>query len=212
MIYELFGMPGVGKTTISNKISQKYRYINIMKKYRETILGKLYFHLFIKFFKMDKELRNIYNQGIILCGKYIENINIMDKKIKLELYIKYMIFVYYLEKKYHLKEKNIIIEEGIIHYAIAMFAEFDIPFNVLDKLVKLFDLNKFPIGITCKMKTILEQIKKRNRKSTPIDFLDIKNLEYLLKRYELGVKYYGNKYELMNTMEVLKKIEKDEER
>ena len=212
MIYELFGMPGVGKTTISNKISKEYGYINIMKKYRESILGKVYLHLFIKLFKIDKELRNKYNQCVILCKKYIKNKNVVDKKIKLELYIKYMTFVYYIEKKYNFKKINIIVDEGIIHYAIAMFAEFDIPFYALDKLVELFYLNKFPIGVSCKIETVLEQIKKRNRKSTPIDFLDVKNLEHLLKRYELGVNYYGKKYELVDTMKILKKFEMEGEK
>ena len=55
MVIELFGMPGSGKTTIANYYEREKNIRNIQKDYKDKLYGKIKFHIFLKFFIINKE-------------------------------------------------------------------------------------------------------------------------------------------------------------
>lgn len=203
--YELFGMPGSGKTTIANYFEKEKNIQNIQEKYKDNLFGKILFHIFLNFFILNKKLRKKYHELLDIIGDDIYT-NIIDNNINIKLYIKYIIFDYYLEN--YCKE-NIILEEGIIHYCIALYAEFDLDFNKLDMIVdKIYvDSNNIKcIGIKTSIEDVLRNIKKRNRKQCALDFLEGDDLKNLLKKYNEGVEYYSKKYELLTINEIKKQF------
>ena len=208
MIYELFGLPGSGKTTLGNNIEKNLKIKNILEFYRNNLLGKIIFHIFLKFFILNKELREKYNEITTVLedkSKYVNNIN---AQIKVDLYIKYIIFIYFIEKKV---KKNILIDEGIIHYSIALYAEFNVEFNKLDKIVEILKINKTKkiFDLKCSKKTALLQIKKRNRQRAALDFLTNNDLDNLMERYLEAEKHFSRNYLCLNASEIEKKIEEE---
>ena len=202
LVYELFGMPGSGKTTYCKKIEKNLKICNVMNFYKENIFGKIYFKLWLKFFYINNNLKNKYLYIENILGNLQKYKNVIDERIDIKLYIKYILFVYFLEKK---NTRDIIFDEGIIHYCIALYAEFNVPFEKTDKILKYLNLEsrRISIGIKCNIFTALNQIKERNRKQTPIDFLDELSLKSLLNRYLTGVKYYSNNHYYYDSKEIM---------
>ena len=179
MIYELYGLPGSGKSTCCDRVQKQCNIKNPLEFYRDNIIGKICFHLFLKFFNNSNDYKNSLNL-----------------EIKLDLYIKYLIFIYYIEKK---SKKTLIIDEGIIHYCLALYAEFNVELEKIDRIISVLKESnlKITIGLKCPVETAILQIKKRNRKRTAMDFLEDKDLENLLNRYFEAIKHFQNNYLLL---------------
>lgn len=197
MIYELFGLPGAGKTTFCKKIYIYKKIKNIMSLYKDKFVGKVYFHFYLKytiFFKDEYELYKKIMKELCNSNEYINKI---DKKIKINLYIKYLLFVNKVEKEAINKKRTFIVDEGIIHYCMTLMAEFSLPLDQVKKILNIikFENNKIiPIGLKCDINTCLEHIEKRNRKNTPIDFLEKEDLRDLLNDYQDAYIIFCNKY------------------
>lgn len=197
MKFELFGLPGSGKTFLCKKITKKYKIKNPMDFYKYNFFGKILFHIFLStlYFnksniKLFKELMNFIKNG------FYENI--VDNTIPIELYIKYIVFINYIEQK----KVNYIIDEGIIHYCIALHAEYNVDFKTIDMILEKANIENIKIGLECSINKTMEQIKIRNRKSCPIDFLKEEKLFFLLERYNNAINYYKNKYSLLSNDEI----------
>ena len=196
MIYELFGLPGSGKTTYCKNIYKTEQIRNIMHFYREIFFGKLIFHFYLKCISLFKKDYRLYNKIINEIGD-CNYINKIDKKIKINTYIKYLLFVNKIEKKHMKKNTNLLVDEGVIHYCMAMIAEFSLSYENAEKILKIikFENNRvIPIGLQCSVDKCLEHIEKRNRKNTPIDFLEKESLRNVLTNYEKSYNYFKNKY------------------
>ena len=203
MVYELYGLPGSGKSYYCKKMEIKDNIKDIYSFYKDKFIGKIIFHFFLYLFKINKNLRNKYQQILNIIGER-EYINRIDNRIDFKIYIKYIIFVYFLELR---EKKNIIIDEGIFHYCTALYAEFDIEYDKVDKIIELLKIDKFKeiYRVSCDVEHAIIQIKKRNRKQTAIDFLKEKELKELLIRYYKIGEYFQNKYKIMNIEELLAK-------
>lgn len=194
MIFELFGIPGSGKTTMCKKLDNDKGYKNIMFFYRESFVGKVIYQLFLRFFVFNKKLRLMYNEINVILKDYLENDNIISKDVKLDLFIKYIIFVCYIESKYY--KYNVCVDEGILHLCIAIYAEFGVPLQVLERIMYLTS-NKNNIRyilINCEIEKAMLQIKRRNRKRAPIDFITDDELRKLLFRYKTAEEYFSLRY------------------
>ena len=207
MIYELFGLPGSGKTTCGNIIQEEFNINNKLEFYRNHFWGKIIFHVFLKIFFIDRQLKNKFTEIINVIGNIKTYKNSIDCKISIELYIKYIIFVYFIEKK---SKEDILIDEGIIHYLSALYAEFNVSFNKLDKIIEILEVKneKTIVGLKCSKEQAFTQIKKRNRKRAAMDFLSDRKLNNLLDRYLKAEEYFCKKYPCLTISEIKDKIEK----
>ena len=208
MTFELFGIPGCGKSMCCRKVEENTEIKNPMKFYKENFIGKVIFHIFLLTFHMNKKLNKLYKKCIDELGteKYI---NSMDSNTPAELYIKYMMFIYQLEKK---SSKKIVVDEGIIHYAIALHAEYSIEFEKLEKIVQLLQGNNIKrFGILATVDECIGFIKKRNRKDCSLDFLEGEELRKMLEKYDEGFKYFSKKYDIKTIKDIVNYINDGEE-
>lgn len=207
MTFELFGIPGCGKTICCKRIEKATPIQNPMEFYKETFVGKVLFHLFLLTFRLNGKYRSLYQNALTILGE-TSYTNMMDKTISKELYLKYMMFVYSLEKR---SSKSIVIDEGIIHYAIALHAEFDIEFEKLDAIIELLQgKNVTPLGISATVEECMGFIKKRNRKECSLDFLESNDLENMLNRYQEGLDYFSQKYKVQTIEEIVNYLKNGE--
>ena len=207
MIFELFGIPGSGKSFICSKIEKNGYAKDIMRFYKENFIGKILFHAFLYTFEINKTLRKKYQKIIDILGNPKRYSNIIDSRISIEVFIKYMIFIYFIEKKY-ITKKDVIIDEGIIHYCIAIYAEYSVELNKIEQIIetlKIYD-KKVIIGLRCDKKKAINQMKMRNRKTTAIDFLEGAELEKILDRYIEAEKYFENKFKCLHSDEIENEI------
>lgn len=205
MNIEFFGIPGAGKSFYCNKINEKKQYKNIMFFYKENFYGKILFHLFIYFGMIISKFNKIYIFLKDILGKDLNNTNIISNKKNMTIYLKYIIFIYFLEKN----RTNIIIDEGIVHFCMVLYAEYNVSKEKCIQILEYFDSQKYKdnrkvYGIECNITTSLERIKKRNRKRAPMDFLEDKELEELLNKYNEFMKNVENRYEMLNEEELQK--------
>ncbi len=196
MIYDLFGIPGSGKSTICDYVEKNCNITDIKNKYIEDFIGKVIFHLYLYLFFLDKASLKKYKQIKKIIGNYKDYSNYINPKTKISLYIKYMLFDYYIETKV---KKDCIIDEGIIHYCISLYVEFDLE---IDKILKIIDLLKVEkieyIGLSCSIDECIKNIKKRNRKRCDIDFLEGNDLISFLEKWNEGFNIMSKKYKTDN--------------
>ena len=209
MIYELYGLPGSGKSTCCDRVQKQCNIKNQLEFYIYNIIGKIFFKLFLKFFKFNKDLKNKFEEIFKILNNSNDYKNSLNLEIKLDLYIKYLIFIYYIEKK---SKKTLIIDEGIIHYCLALYAEFNVELEKIDRIISVLKESnlKITIGLKCPVETAILQIKKRNRKRTAMDFLEDKDLENLLNRYFEAIKHFQNNYLYLSIDEIESYIKKGE--
>lgn len=183
MVYEVFGIPGAGKTTFCKLLEKQYNIKNPMNFYRNNMIGKILFHIFLKFYFLDNDLRNVMNDMKRILGQKIYKKNIFDSKIELELYLKYLLFSYYIGKIY--KQQNIVIDEGAIHFLIAIYAEFEVEIEKIVELIEYFELkdSKEYIYLKSTIDNAIKQSKERGRKRATIDFLNQEELFSLYNKY-----------------------------
>lgn len=197
MIAELYGLPGSGKSTTCNKLKETKELDDIMFFYKEKLLGKIIYHLFLILFPINPKLNKVYKKINNKLSKYLNNKNKIDASVPLSLYIKYIVFIFYIENKYaHKKNKGICIDEGVIHLCIAIHAEFDVPISLLDDIIEITSgaLNRKLVRVDCSIEDAIIRMKKRNRKRAPIDYLDEHQLKELLKDYKKAEEYFNDKY------------------
>lgn len=211
MVFELFGIPGSGKSYCCNELESNGYVKDIMKFYKENFAGKILFHIFLSIFQINKKLKKIYKRIIKLLGDISLYTNIIDPNVSIELYIKYMIFVFFIENTY--TKKDIIVDEGIIHYCIVLYAEFSVELNKINKIIDILKIEneKKIIGLRCKKEESIMRIKKRNRKRTPMDFLEYTELEEILDRYLEAEKYLANRFKHLELEDVKDEIIKQKE-
>ncbi|MCI8273209.1 MAG: hypothetical protein HFJ55_03900 [Clostridia bacterium] len=204
MIVELFGLPGSGKTFYCNELREKKKYRDIMTFYKEKFFGKVIFHLILIFGMIKKEFRKTYNDLIDIIGTDINKKNWITKEAEMNIYIKYIVIIYFIEKN----SKNLVIDEGIIHYCMVLFAEYELDKEQCFKIIEYFDNKYFKdkkciCNINCNIDIALSRMKNRNRKRAPIDFLSDDKLIILLERYEQFIGYIKNKYTIIDISELL---------
>lgn len=206
MIYELYGLPGSGKTTICNIVQKKYKLNNPMRFFKNNFWGKCCMHLFWYLYSLNNDLKSKKNQILKILGNINVYKNCINPNLNINRYIDYLMFVYFVEKKSF--KKNIIIDEGIVHYCLALYAEFDVEIEKLERIIKELDIQpKFVMGLKCNILKTFEQIKKRNRKETPIDFLEENKLYDIFKKYqEIFIHFSSSKYIALEKNELIKKI------
>ncbi len=209
MIIELFGLPGAGKTTCGNNIEKKFKIKNILEFYRENLIGKILFHLFLYCFLLNANLREKYTKILnILQKEKIEN-NIINPHIKIELYIKYLLFAYCIEYK---SKKSLVIDEGIIHYCMALFAEFNVSIDILEAIIDLLKISNkkiIIISLKCPINKAIKQMQIRKRKRTSLDFLSDEKLKIVLDRYSVVQKYFSKKYINLDIIQIENLIERE---
>lgn len=197
MKFELFGLPGSGKTSLCKKIKKKYKIKNPMDFYKYNFFGKILFHIFLSTFYFNKSNIKLFKELMSFLGDGFYK-NIIDNTIDIELYIKYIVFVNYIEQK----KGNYVIDEGIIHYCIALYAEYNVDFKIIDIILEKTNVENIKVGLKCSINKAMEQIKIRNRKSCPIDFLEEEKLFFILKKYNDAINYYRDKYSLLSNDEI----------
>lgn len=206
MIIELFGLPGSGKSFYCNQLEQNNFFKDIMKFYRENFFGKVLLHLVIEFCLLDKKFKKIYKDIFNFIND--NNVNVLSGKNDIELYVKYMIFIYFIEV--NKKKKNIIIDEGIVHYCMVLYAEYSVEMEKCIKILEYFDSKKYKdckkvYRVSCDIETAIIRSKKRNRKRAPIDFIEGKQLYDILSRYNDFIKNVSYRYEVFKLKELEKK-------
>lgn len=205
MIIELFGLPGSGKSTICQKIAQKNDIINIMDKYLNSVTGKIKMHLFWKFFILNKNLRVKYNEMHELVKR--NSNNIFNSQIGIDKYLKFMLFAYHIGNIN--KEKNVIFDEGIAHYCLALNAEFDVDITILQRLSVIMETNnRMSIGVNVDIDTVKKQIKSRDRHATMIDELEGQKLDMLLHRYQVGYEMLIQNYDSFDRDNLINEVQK----
>ena len=207
MVYEIFGIPGSGKTTCCENL-KKYSVKNPIIFYRNNNIGKILFHIFLRIYWIDKELCDYMKKIKNIIGKDKKYVNIYNSKITIDLYIKYMLFSYFIEKK---SKGNIVIDEGIIHFCTAMYAEFDLEIEKIKKIINIFKdiANLEIIYLECSVNIAIEQSKKRQRKRAAIDFLNDIELKKLYQRYEYICTLLSRNYLTLTALEIEEKIKYD---
>lgn len=189
MIIEYFGLPGSGKTTFCNRICNEQHLKNPRIFFKDNLFGKILFHIFLNTFYINYSLLKKYKEGkkILSNKKYVNKIN---PNISIELYLKYIVFIFYIENRYD----AIVLDEGVIHYLTALYAEFEVDFDLLDDIYKIFKVIDKDIvykSTNCDISKAIENCKKRNRKDAPIDFLNDDELYSIENRYKQAEEYYS---------------------
>lgn len=201
MIVELFGAPGAGKSTLTRKIVSLYQVKDPMNSYRETFFGKVYMHTFWKTFFFKNELKD----------KFFEIKELLDvtENNDLETFIKFILFAYYVELKLCTKKETIIIDEGIVHYLIALNAEYGVDLGKIKILEKmLFIPNREVFGLYASEDQIFQNIKKRNRHRTKIDELSITDLYQMIDSYNKSILFFSNYFKVFKADDLLNQITK----
>lgn len=189
MIYEFFGLPGSGKSTVCSMMRKK-GYQDLLFFYKNNIFGKMIFHLKFYLFKMNRKNRELFKNIEEIIPVNCRN-SIFVKNTTIDFYIKYLVLISRLEKK---SIGNNCIDEGIVHYLMALYAEFNVNIDILNKIMVAIG---FPtdfvksIGINCSVQDAYYRICKRNRKQTGIDFLNKDEMIDLLNRYFEIYKYFS---------------------
>ncbi len=203
MIIELYGAPGSGKTTLCKKISKVIGFECPMNFYLDNIVGKIFMHLFWHTFTVKSDLRRKYKQIIdIVRGQYT---HLYNQSLDIKMYINYLMFAYYVEGNAH--DKDIVMDEGILHYCIALYAEFGVE---IEKVEQIYELLRVEERVLYKVSTekteILQRLKKRNRHVTAIDELPDEVISALLERYYCGEKIFSKENKVENIEELYKEI------
>lgn len=203
MIVELFGAPGSGKTTICNQLEEESVAVNVMDRYREHTIGKIYMHFFWKTFFFKKNIKKKYNYLMAI----FDNAGYSSKDLR-EL-ITFIMFTYFLEEKFAYSEKKLIFDEGVVHYMIALYAEYGIDIDTLNKVKSILSIPTISvIGLDICKENILRNIKKRNRHRTKMDSLSDSEMSKLVDRYQEGIKFYSTMYPVYNQKGVKNEIRK----
>lgn len=209
-MYELFGCPGSGKTTTCKELEQKCKLVFISDFYKETLIGKAFLHIFLKCFILVPKYRKIYHKLLKVIGDYKKHKNIFGFKTDICMFLKYMIFVYYIEEKYKVPNERIIIDEGIVHYLMALYSEYDVSFEVLDKILDVFkNENRYSIGLKIDFNDNLNQMLKRQRKETEIDFLNNNETKKLLQRYTTAFLHYTELFQAFEQEKLINYFKED---
>ena len=193
MIIEYTGAPACGKTTIVNNLcSKKY---DLSYKYKINFIGKLIFHCYLMFPFVLKDYKEVSKN---LKVKNIYKKNIYTKKYDINMIIKFLGYVCYLYKRFYYKKETYYLDEGIIHYLVALEAEYNVPHEecvkFLAKQMKKYSIKCFYVNIN--EKKCFENFKIRNRKQTSIDYLDNNNIFNLIKKYNIIIKTYIDDFKI----------------
>lgn len=186
MTIEIFGIPGSGKSTFCDNYSKENHFKNIMAFYRDTIIGRIIYKIFMRLYFIFPSIKKKYD--IILKMINDKNYtNKLDKNIDIKKYIKYMLFIYYCEAKNQKRNGKIIVDEGIIHYSVALYAEFDVEFKTIQKIINLLKLDSVQYYLLFKDTGIaFKQMQERARKRCALDFLDEFDSKEMLNKYKDG--------------------------
>lgn len=204
MIIEFFGLPGSGKTTCCSLICRNFDYKNPMAFFKEKFVGKVLFHLFLLTCPFNFELLKKYNE-LRECFSDFKKKNRLDNTVELSKYIKYALFIYFLEKKN--MNKKIVIDEGVVHYSMAIYAEFDVSFESCFKMVNILCLKNIqPVLLDIDMETCINNMKKRNRHQTAIDNLNYFELVEILEKYKEFIDLFIERADVKKVIEVDKFI------
>ena len=208
MIIDLYGMPGSGKSTVCNYLEQNLEFKNVKNWYIEKTIGKIIFHLYLYLFFLDKTSRKKYKEIMKIIDNKKAYKNYINSNVNISLYIKYMLFDYYLERK---NIKKIIIDEGIIHYSISLYVEFNLEKEKIMKIIELLKLNNVKyIGLKIDIEESKKNIKKRNRKRCPIDFLNDNELDKFLKKWIEGITLISDRYILLEQKDLINYIKEEQ--
>lgn len=192
MIIDIFGIPGSGKSYLAYELikmkSNSTKNLTLIERttFHGKVLKKLGMFMIKKVF--NKKLYKDKNYNFLIQkynqkGKYNTNRNIQE-------YIYRMLYIQLQYNFYNkFSKKDFIVEEGVYHAIITMAVDFEIESKDVKLLTKyIYNKNKKnKLTVIYHKATVLtaeRSIKKRNRKSAPIDFLVGKELLFFLKEYE----------------------------
>lgn len=198
MIYELFGCPGCGKSTIAKVIAINEHCID----YQSFLFSKVGFFKFRLFVKLS--LAKIFEPKLTkklfaLFKRYLNNANLFDFKTTIKTYLYQAIYIYHQELKMNRKNKNVVFDEGYVHHLISIQAEFDVPKETVIQSLKLFGGSSRIIFVDADQTVCLSRIINRGRKMSPMDYLPFEELELFVKRYHEACYFVfgAGKYEML---------------
>ncbi|HCD9038592.1 TPA: hypothetical protein ACGVDH_002136 [Enterococcus faecium] len=221
MIIELFGLPGSGKSYLTNKLidelnSEGIQAVNVTEYLNGTIKGRITKKILLNSFYINFPLKRIRNDIINLVPKknsWKSNFGIYDTS---DFTLNTIAMILYLQMKMN-DNKVYILDEGAMHTIVKMAGDFDLSFEEVSDLStyvlkKLRSNEGLIIYNSASVEKSIESIKSRNRHVCTFDELPDHKLLSILNKYNAVCKSISNSYNVLEIerstllMENIKKI------
>lgn len=200
MILETIGLPGGGKTYLCNEIeknlNKSVHSLNILKYTSNIFLFKIIKKIFILASNQTKIAKNIKKEiKAVLKNEDIKSkFSIYDDESYSINMICSFIILYKLLKK---SKKVYIFDEGVVHTAIKMCADFGFSEKTFNEIINIIEssINNekwYVVYNHIDIKSCINSIKNRNRHICAFDELSDNDLYSILQYYDKYNKYYCN--------------------
>ncbi len=199
MVIEMMGLPGSGKSYLSNFLVTAFRKdgisaINIVEAQRKTVVYKIYW----KFLNLIAR----HNKEYIRRKKRLENIFAVyyNKKsnyneVNIGIYIERFAFFEYLYKKWGSSSKVYLFDEGILQTLATIMVNFHVALSIIEtEIIDLLQNCPAVIYNQISLPDCIESIKKRNRHVCFIDELQGEQLSNFLTGYSRACEKIDEKF------------------
>lgn len=183
MIYQLFGIPGSGKSYISSLYANKencilYEKLLFSKKY--NVAFKIYVHLGLgKILEKGLYCKILHFLGDQVKNKHRYNFGITPKK-----YVQQICYFKTIQRKYQNKHTSVVFDEGTLHHFVALIAEFGIKIeNIEFILPSLLSGDETVYYVRTSIEKAYSRIKNRKRRYSKMDYLGDDALLDFLRSY-----------------------------
>ncbi len=189
MVVEFMGMPGSGKTFISNALvlslkQDSVKAINIIDKSRYNFFYKGLF----KILKLMGPRRKVYREFALRLKRILNKR--LDKMAKfnnccIDTYINSIVFYCFLYDLFYHKRRLYIFDEGILQQLVNIMVNFNPSEEEINEILELFKGYHIPvIYLRVEIDDVLNSIKSRDRHDCYIDELEGEELINFLIKYQ----------------------------
>ncbi len=196
MTIEFMGIPGCGKTYLSDYLEKNCnvygKCIDIIEKNRTEILYKFVFKFFKlltqitpKYQRLRRELLDILKDYLHVDAKY-ETVNI-------RYYVDALVIDRFLHCRFKKTHRLYVISEGIAQELVNIINNFDVDSDLISQIISCLDVEFDLVYIANSIDDSIEAMEKRNRHVCYIDELKGDELREFLKSYEDGCEIVSNK-------------------
>jgi|GEM_PF-2417776 len=188
MVIDFYGLPGSGKTYLANKLvnnykKNNYKASNIIEFERGNIFWKIYVQILKLFMVFNKTYRNEIAELKFILKEY-KTEEARFNNVQISYYIKRLVYLRTLYKR-QIPQKNFLIyDEGILQLIITIAVNYDLPNDLIKKLIdynsKILS-NIITVYNSISIENCIESIIQRNRHVCYIDELDNVEREIFLR-------------------------------
>jgi hypothetical protein len=190
MVIEFFGLPGSGKTYLSDKLAchfneKNIKCINLVEKSRTILTYKVLFRILRLYLKISNKYKSLYIQISDLLGAY-KNKKAEYNTVFINNYIEQIVLYCFLHSHFRNKKGLYILDEGVLQQIVNIIVNYDISQSDIQSVLNLL-CNYFDSFNSIKLDISVDQSKNsmiiRNRHVCYIDELKGEELDKFLSKY-----------------------------